>query len=186
MTESMIEKIKHFLLNPVEIFQGEKGDEPKEVFSYFIVLVLISSILTASVAAIGIGTAFGVAYLSGAIVGIFVSAFIGSLIFILIFAVWLHLWVHVLGGENGIMETVKAVIYASNPIRHLGWIPVIEMIFSIWTVVLAIFGVHKMQDLSTKKTIMTVVIAGVVVAIIMGILMFIFAAIFFTALGYLY
>ncbi len=183
MIDTTIAKVKGFLFNPVETFQQTKGDEQQEIFTYFVVLLLINSVLSAIIAAIGMDSMLAGA-LPGAesIFGIFLASLIGSFIFTLIFAAWLHLWVYILGGRNGIMQTIKAVVYGSTPELLLGWIPFIGFIFSIWSLVLGILGIRELQELSTAKAVIVFVIA-VVIPLIVLVLLAAFFFVTFTATG---
>jgi len=88
----------------------------------------------------------------------------------LLFAAWLHLWVYLLGGRKGIMQTFKAIIYAHTPRLLLGWIPVIGFIFMLWSLVLGVLGIRELQEISTGKAILAVVIAIIIPVVIIIVL----------------
>jgi len=54
MIESVVTRMKAFLLNPVETFRQSKNDEPHVVFTYFAVLLVFNAFLSALIAALGI------------------------------------------------------------------------------------------------------------------------------------
>jgi len=164
MIESIISKVKGFILNPVEAFQQSKKDDVNEVFIYFGVLLVVYSVLVAIMSVIGFG---GVMPGGQSIVMVLISSLLGTLILTLVFAVWLHLWVYLLGGKNGIMATIKSVIYASTPELLLGWLPVIGLIFSLWSIVLGILGLRELQDISTSKAVIVYVIAVLIPVILL-------------------
>lgn len=184
MIDATIAKVKGFLLNPVETFQQTKGDDPKTVFIYFAVLLFIFSLLSAIVTATGMDSMFGSAFpitgdpISGGIFLLFISSFIGVFISTLILAVWLHLWVYIFGGRNGIMQTLKALLYGSTPGLLFGWIPFIGILFSIWSLVLGILGIRELQDLSTARAVVITLIA-VVIPIVVLVLLFVLVLSFF-------
>ncbi|WFN33475.1 YIP1 family protein [Methanogenium sp. S4BF] len=176
MIDTIMANVKGFLFNPVDTFQQTKGDEPKAVFTYFVVLLVIYSVLSAIIAAIGMDSMLaGALPGAGGIFGIFLASLIGTFILTLIFAAWLHLWVYLFGGRNGIMQTVKAVVYGSTPELLFGWIPFIGFLFSIWSLGLGILGIRELQELSTAKAVMVFVIAVVIPLIVLVLL----AAFFF-------
>lgn len=79
MIDTTIANVKGFLFSPVETFQQTKRDEPKAVFTYFAVLLVINSVLSAIIAAIGIDTMLaGALPGAGGIFGIFLASLIGS------------------------------------------------------------------------------------------------------------
>jgi hypothetical protein len=169
MIATLIEKAKGFLQNPVESFQKSKADEPSAVFSYFGVLLLFNAILCAIVAMFVFQMIPGLARLPGGLpvpVIVFISMLFGGFIVTLVFSAWLHLWVYILGGRRGIMQTVSAIIYGSTPRLLFGWIPVISIIFVIWSFGLWILGVRELQELSTGKAVAAVVIAVIIPLIV--------------------
>jgi len=179
MFDTIVTKVKGFLLSPVETFQQSKTDEPKAVFTYFGILLLLNAILSALIAALGIET---MQMYAGLPLGhafpilVFFMMLVGGFICTVVFSAWLHLWVYILGGKNGILQTVNAVIYGSTPRLLLGWIPFVGIIFTLWSLILGILGVRELQDLSTGKAILAVAIA----VIIPFIIVILVAAYFFT------
>ena len=169
MIDAIIAKVKGFLLSPVETFQQSRNDEPGVVFTYFAALLLFHAILVALIATFGIekmptypGIPVGIAVP----VIVFLMALAGGFILTLIFAAWLHLWVYLLGGRKGIMQTFKAIIYGHTPRLLLGWIPFIGFIFMLWSLVLGVLGIRELQEISTGKAILAVVIAIIIPLII--------------------
>jgi len=165
MIDTIVDKVKGFLLSPVATFQQSKNDEPGIVFTYFAALLLIHAILSAIIVAIGIekmpvypGMPSGIAIP----VIVFLMALAGGFIVTLIFAAWLHLWVYILGGRKGIMQTFKAIIYGHTPRLLLGWIPFIGFIFMLWSLVLGILGIRELQEISTGEAILAVAIAIII------------------------
>ncbi|MFA6331668.1 MAG: YIP1 family protein [Methanoregula sp.] len=169
MIDTLVTKVKGFLLDPVETFRQSKTDELNAVFTYFGALLLINAILSALVAVLGMAVIpmyatnpFGLALP----IMVFFMMLVGGCIATLIFAAWLHLWVYILGGRKGIMQTVNAMIYGSTPRLLLGWIPFIGIIFSLWSLALGILGIRELQELSTGKAILAVAIAVIIPLII--------------------
>jgi hypothetical protein len=177
MIDTIVPRIKGFLLNPVETFQQSKNDETGTVFTYFAVLLLFNAILAAIVTAVGIetmnlfsGMSWGMAFPVMVFFLILVGGFIGTLVL----AAWIHLWVYILGGRRGIMQTVHAVMYGSTPRLLLGWIPFLGIIFALWSLVLKVIGIRELQDLSTGKAVL-----AIAVAVIIPLVIIILAALYF-------
>jgi len=173
MIDALFTKVKGFFMDPVDTFRQSKADDPKTVFTFFGVLLLINAILTAVIALLGMvvmpmyfGTPFGLALP----VMVFFMMLICGCILTLIFAVWLHLWVCILGGRQGIMQTINAVIYSSTPRLLLGWIPFVGIIFLLWSLVLGVLGIRELQEMSTSKAILAVAIAIIIPLIIIVLL----------------
>ena len=169
MIDFIVTRVKGFILKPVETFQQSGNDEPGVVFSYFAALLLINAILSAIIALIGIETLPRFAGMPEGLafpVIVFLMALAGGFILTLIFSAWLHLWVYILGGRKGIMQTFKAIIYGHTPRLLLGWIPVIGFIFVLWSLALGILGIRELQEMSTGKAILAIVIAVMIPLVI--------------------
>jgi hypothetical protein len=174
MIETLIAKVKGILLSPVETFRQSKNDELSAVFTYFGVLLFINALLSSLVAVIVVQMYPGLASLMGGIpipVFVFIAMFVGGFILTLIAALWFHLWVSIFGGRKGIMQTVYAIVYAGTPRLLLGWIPVLSILFTFWSLVLIILGVRELQEMSTGKAVAAVLIAVIIPFIVMFLLM---------------
>jgi len=172
MLDSFVEKVKGFILNPGETFQKSKADDMETALPYFAILVLINAILSAIVAAI-LPANLLYAGMPGGValpIMVFFVVLVAEFIFTLVFAAWLHLWVYIVGGRKGIWQTFNAVIYGSTPSLLLGWIPVISILFGLWSVVLWVLGVRDLQELTTGKAIVAVAIAILIPLVIILIL----------------
>ena len=75
-----------------------------------------------------------------------------------------HIWVWLLGGREGITETWKAVIYASTPSLLFGWIPVVGFVMWVWSLVLTIIGIRELQQMTTTRAVLAVLIGDLVLA----------------------
>ena len=154
MIDTIVEKAKGFLTDPVGTFQRSRTDEPGTVFTYFSVLLLVNAIFSAILAAAFIGTIplfAGMKFGALLPVIVFFAVLVGGFIITLIFAAWVHLWVYIFGGRKGIMQTINAIIYGHTPRLLFGWIPFIGFIFTLWSLVLNIIGLRELQELSTLK-----------------------------------
>jgi hypothetical protein len=162
MITTLVEKVKGFLMNPVDAFRQSKDDEPGAVLPYFALLLLLHAIISALLAAVMIGTSpmpgLMTGGMSGAIVVFFVIL-VGGFVGALVFGAWLHLWVCIFGGRQGIWQTLKAVMYGNTPFLLFGWIPFIGFVFTLWSLVLGIFGIQELQEISSLKAILAVALA---------------------------
>ena len=196
---TFFQKIKGFLSSPSATFQKVKNEDFGESFKYYLILVIVLYGILSVVFSIilqyliysfftsnpyyaysnilGPGTlsyssTFNIvpsliilAILLGylfTIVGAILSYFIGGL--------WVHLWVYIFGGRKGISQTLKAYGYGSTPTLVLGWIPIISIIFSIWTLILFTLGIRELHEISTGKAVAAVLIAILIpIAIIVAI-----------------
>lgn len=169
-----MEKVRGFVVNPVETFQEQKGGSLGDAFVYFLVLLVIDAVLSAIVLGIGIGIPSmyqSFPGLRGAVpFMIFFGTLIGGIIGVFIGGAWIHIFVWALGGRKGYVETVRSIMYGSTPMLLLGWIPIVSFIGGIWAIVLDILGIRELQEMSTGRAVAAVVIAIVIVLVIVAIL----------------
>ncbi len=174
------ERVKGFLLSPVETFQKVKDEDLGPLMKYFVILTLIFSILMA-VIMIGLSSAMlsilpvKLPFMAGAAAGglaavvTFITLLISLLIGLFIVAAIVHIFVYLLGGRKGYTQTVKAIGYGMTPSLLLGWIPFIGIIVSIWALIVEIIGVRELQEMSTGKAVLAVILPWIIIGIIVGI-----------------
>ncbi len=179
---SLGEKVKGFLFNPTDAFNAVKAGDLGEAFKYFLILLLIFSILFSLIIGV-IGTTMVFfrtttvfpppAMMGGGLlvaVSFFISSFIGGLIAVIIGSLWLHIWVYLVGGRKGLTQTMKAVMYGCTPSLIIGWIPFINIVGGIWAIIVEIIGIRQLHELSTGKAILAWLISILIPAIIAGLL----------------
>ena len=172
MVLSIVERIKGFLFSPSDTFDASKEDTLGDALKYFVVILAIFAGIFAVLIAVlfslfaGMLGMFGVPMMPfGAAmgpllaVGFFIFVLVGGIIGVFIDGLWLHLWVYVVGGRNGVGQTIKAVMYGATPSFLLGWIPIVGIIAGIWALIVGIIGVRQLHELSTGKAVLAVIIA---------------------------
>ncbi len=187
MVYALFERVKGIILNPVGTFQGSQDDTEKTVIVYFGVLLLFLAIISAIVTAIML-TALNIFGIFGRTMPVFGTTFmtlmpvisffeilIVGAVFTLIAGLWIHLWVWILGGRNGIFQTMKAFIYGVTPSLVLGWIPLASILFAIWSFILCIIGIRELAGLSTWKAALAMIIAALIPLVIV---VYVFAVFF--------
>ena len=178
MVYALFERVKGIIRDPVGTFQGSRDDTEKTVIVYFGVLLLFLAIISAIVAAITL-TALNMSGIFGRTMPVFGTTFmtlmpvisffeilIVGAVFTLIAGLWIHLWVWILGGRNGIFQTMKAFIYGVTPSLVLGWIPLASILFAIWSFILCIIGIRELAGLSTGKAALAMIIAALIPIVI--------------------
>lgn len=199
MMNTVVDKAKGFLLAPAESFRKSRGDSLGPAFRYYVVLLIIYSIL-AAIVSVAVGMyAFNdmIAQLaqSGIVgsaladalgnMGSFVAAmtifavylfFLISLLGIFITGLVFHAFVLLFGGEKGVRKTITTTMYASTPYFLLGWIPYVSIIGYIWYLVLLIIGIREMQEIDTGKALLVVITPIILVFILLLLGGFVIAA----------
>jgi hypothetical protein len=173
------ELMKGFLLSPVETFRKVRDTDLGDSLRYYLLLLAINAVLSAIVNLAIAGSVWmvfsdlfkqaGLAVPAVAGAGVIIIALVMIIVqFVLVFigAAWLHLFVYLLGGRRGYLETLKAITFGSTPAMLFGWIPFAGLLSGIWSLVLGIFGIRELQDLTTIKAVLVVILALMVIALI--------------------
>ena len=188
MVLSMGERIKGFLFSPSTTFDASKGDTLGDAFKYFVIILAIYAILIAIIAAVAfsllagllemfsvpMAVPWGAAMGPAAAVIFFIAAVIGGIIGIIISGLWLHIWVYLVGGREGLEKTIIAIVYGQTPYLLLGWIPIINFIALIWTLVVEIVGIRQLHEFTTGKAVIAVILALIIPLIVFGVIFAVF------------
>ncbi len=176
MIEPFAKKVKGFLLKPSETFQATRTESLNSAFQYYVILLIIFGVLLFAMIAVSVSvssyispvTALGGS--SANLLNDFRPFLTTSVLFLpyflfvfLLFAVFLggfeyHVFVLLFGGQKGLVQTLKIVMYAFTPYLLLGWIPLVSIIGGIWTNILIIIGIRENQEMTTGRAILVVVV----------------------------
>lgn len=187
-------KIKGFMSSPTETFNGVKDEGWGGSITYFLKLLVILAILIAVIivavfaaiwpllvsllgAFFPIGTIPGIGVFLGLAGGVMavaalIAIIIGGLIGILIGSLWMHIWVYAVGGRKGVGQTIKSMAYGSTPSLLLGWIPLLGIIFSIWSLVVSIIGIRQLHEISTGRAVLAYILGAIIIPIIIYVIIF--------------
>jgi hypothetical protein len=181
MHAHVVEKVKGFLLKPSATFQATRTESLTSTFQYYVILLVIFSILYAIVsfaiteafftyyanlfASFGLLGAYGPGVLNafrgfGAALTLFIAYFF---FLVLLFGIFLdgffyHVFVILFAGKKGLVQTVKTVMYASTPFFIIGWIPYVSIIGLIWAWILIIIGIKENQEMELGRAILVFVV----------------------------
>jgi hypothetical protein len=185
MSIGFAEKVKGFFLKPSATFQATRAESLSTAFQYYVVLLIIFSVLLFIVIAVA-STAIP-AITSGLLpmgFGAELSLYlVFSLFVIQLYGIFLsgllyHVFVILFGGTQGVVQTIKTVMYASTPHFILGWIPIISIVGAVWTLILIIIGIRENQEMTLGRSILVLI-----VPLVLGLISWGFFAL---ALGALY
>ncbi|MCK4796258.1 MAG: YIP1 family protein [Spirochaetes bacterium] len=173
------ETAKGLLMDPTNTFNDLEDDTLENAIKYYAVIVAVFPLLfvlfiaTANYSTIRVRA--GV-FIGDALV-IFVMMLVGGLVGAFIIGVISQIGVYILGGKNGIKQTVKAVMYGLTPVLLLGWIPIIGIIAVLWSLVLEVIGIRQFQDITTGRAMIAVIFSFLIIVIIIGVIAIAFAII---------
>jgi hypothetical protein len=167
MHGNFVEKVKGFLLKPAETFSATASESLNSAFQYYVILLIIYSILLAIVISVSLGITYYTLPLTGilgsngaSIINAFTPflvsyvlfipylVFMASLFGIFLSGLFYHVFVILFGGQKGVAQTVKTVMYAWTPFFLIGWIPFISIIGVIWSWILIIIGIRENQEMT--------------------------------------
>jgi len=168
----VVNRIRGFSFHPTKEFAASKEDSISDAFRYFVPFLavigaIIAIALTAVVLILGLSEISKLAPLLGA--GAFVGLIVVGVFAVLYIAVWLHIWVYLMGGRNGLRQTLKAITYGVTPCLILWWLPGPNILIApIWSLILVIYGLKGLHELSMKNSIFAIVLAVLVPLIVVG------------------
>ena len=191
MIDDLVSNVKGFIMTPSEMFKKTRGNSLSAAYQYYVVLLVIFTVLF-GIVAVSIGLAIftsmvaqmAVIPIVGNVISSAVSNFSGFVIALGVFFVYLlflfyllgvfvegliiHAFVVLMGGEKGAEQTIKTTMYSSTPFLLLGWIPIVSMFAYIWSIVLLIIGIKETQEIDLGKAIVVVLIPIVLFIILIS------------------
>lgn len=156
-----VKKIKGLLFEPSKTFDTLRESSLMDAIKHYCVISTIFSILFViyfsffannyfgSAIKILKGTAFGIFFSQYGFIYIFIIIIIISIIGAFLSGTFIHISIYIVGGRKGYFNTLKAVMYG---------IPFISIISIIWTLIVENFGIHRLQKLTIRRTILAVLI----------------------------
>ena len=180
------QKIKSALTSPSQLFNAVKGEKGfKTPLTYYAVLALVSSILSALVSAyISNPVLPKVVYSSSLIVLSIVVSWIASFIVAFIFVAIVHVFVYLLGGKGGYLQTYKAYVYGMTPSLMLGWLPFVNIIVALYSgLYLFPKGMSILQNMGFGRALAAVLLPIIIISLIMVALFFAFLSVFLSGAG---
>lgn len=154
--------MKKALLSPEKAFRKYKLSVGESI-TYYTILLLINNVLAALffpkilMVSVLLKYSLWIIVILNIIVGI-VGVLIGS--------AWLHLFVMLFGGK-GYRKTLAASVIASTPLLLFGWIPFVGAITWLWIFVLLIIGISIVHKFSTVKSLLVILISGIIPLLIL-------------------
>jgi hypothetical protein len=191
MFDDLMNEMKGFLLAPTATFGKTRGKSVAAAYQYFVALLVIFTVLFGIVVvSMGLATFTSMVDKMGAvpIVGgvaagavanfstfiislnvffvyiVFLALFIG----IFILGLKTHVFVLLMGGEKGVVQTVKTTMYASTPALLLGWIPFVGVIGCIWSLALLVIGIKENHEMEMGNAVLVVFIPIMLWIILIG------------------
>ena len=152
---NFIEKVKGFLIEPSKTYDASKEDTLGDATKYFVILMMIFAILNVISShgffSFGIRMSLFLLVLSPIIR--VVSVFICGAI--------LHISIYIVGGRNGISQTIKALMYAYTPALLFSVIVflisgLLVWVLWLWALVLLILGIRQLQEITTNRALIAV------------------------------
>jgi hypothetical protein len=191
MFDDLLNEMKGFLLAPSATFRKTRGKSVAAAYQYYAALLVIFTVLFGIVVvSLGFSSFMSMAnqmaaipilggVISAAVVNF--STFIISLNVFFVYLVFLalfmgifilglktHVFVLLMGGEKGVVQTVKTTMYASTPALLLGWIPFVGVIGCIWSLALLVIGIKENHEMEMGNAVLVVFIPIMLWIILIG------------------
>ena len=191
MFDDLLNEMKGFLLAPSATFRKTRGKSVAAAYQYYAALLVIFTVLFGIVVvSLGFSSFMSMAnqmaaipilggVISGAVANF--STFIISLNVFFVYLVFLalfmgifilglktHVFVLLMGGEKGVVQTVKTTMYAATPALLLGWIPFVGVIGCIWSLALLVIGIKENHEMEMGNAVLVVFIPIMLWIILIG------------------
>ena len=170
------DKVKGFMFDPTETFNGVKDEDWGNSLNHYAKSLVIYALLQTAIFVSGfvVLMSFIVAFVPFPVpfLEIFAGPFailwfiliiLGGLFSILPSSLWMHIWIYVVGGRKGVGQTVKSLAYGSTPSLLLSWIPLVGIIFQIWSMGVSIIGIRQLHEISTERAIFAFIFGAIIV-----------------------
>lgn len=181
MIDDLVSNLKGFVMNPSGTFVKTREKSLGAAYQYYVALLVIFTVLLgivmvtmgmvtfttmisklAVIPIVGGVMAGAAANFTGFIIALNVFlaylTFLALLIGIFVIGLVAHAFVLLMGGEKGVVQTVKTTMYASTPALLLGWIPYIGVLGFIWSLVLLVLGLKENQNMDIGHGALVVLI----------------------------
>ena len=167
---------KGFLFHPKETFRATKTNTAQDALPYGIVMIALFMLLGTVMLVLlaepldpGLyPTAKGIVAETGSLIFFVIEGIIFGLVILGINAAFLHLGVALVGGRNGIEETLKICLYAATPFALAGLIPIIGPVLGvIWALWIQMNGVWEDHDVERGQAFFAVMVPVLVVLFVL-------------------
>ena len=74
-------------------------------------------------------------------------------------------FVYLLGGRQGIAQTLKALAYSSTPVVLSLWFPPIVGVTFAWSLILTVIGLNQTQSISIPRATLAVLLPLVILTL---------------------
>jgi len=180
LKQDIFDKAKNFLLEPKTAFDNESKSDTMSALKYAVIWLFISSLLGSIVFAIigdksteVLSTLAPLAALdttmeitAGSVVSTFLGGWIGGIIGLFMIGLWLHLFAYIFGARMGLENTFRIIFYGNTPGYILSWIPFVNVIGFLWSMVLYAIGLNRLQKMTKSMAVITVIAAVIIPTVI--------------------
>ena len=195
---ALVETIKKAWFHPKEFYAGLGSADIGAAWKYYALISLVPLVLLlilfGAMGAVFVALIPGLGAVAPLLGGLFLAIpilmYIGMVILIFVAAAISHIFVYLVGGRQGYGRTFQASTYGSTPGVLLGWIPLIGIIFFIWSIYTYICGISVLHKMSMGRAFLSwlipLIIAAVVTFAIVGAAILTIAGLASAGAGYPY
>jgi hypothetical protein len=152
------EQLNSFVLKPGKTFEANKKTKLADAVKYMLFFGIFFAVLNTLILAVVYPV---IVTASGLIVAVVLS-YILNILRSVVGGAWLHIWTYILSARKGVAQTLKVSIYGDTPYNVLGWIPFVNIIALVWSLVLKVLGLMKLQGIGRNRAVAAIVVATVI------------------------
>ncbi len=147
----LVEKAKTVMTNPSAFFEKIKYEQGiKGAFVYLAIFSLIDLAIVSAGIILGFNQILSV-FLGGLMIIFLILLYPATLLLTFLSVGFVHIFARLLKGRGNYAATYKALIYGNTPSYIFGWVPVLGVVFSIYSIYLNIKGLSKLHDVSMLR-----------------------------------
>jgi len=178
MMKHLLDRAKAVLTDPVGCWAKLKKTKRKDALMYLIVLLVLSAVLSLLVT----GGKMGMMAVSLALLPMLITVAVAFVLSVV--SAWLvNLVLGWLGAKGSWETALKAVSYGSTPSALLGWIPFLNFVGVVWSLVVQVIGLKAMYKTTYAKAIIAVVVCALIFGAVMFVLTMLFGATLMSMMG---
>lgn len=158
-TDKLPGDIWGMLRHPVKTSRNVRKRSFYDVLVYVLITAIVYAVFFGLMTLWGLDLFYSYNFLKGhGIVPLITIIYLMAVASTFFNAGFIHVFVIIVEGKRGIFESFKVVAYASTPSYILGWIPVFGIIAGIWALVVQTLALRELQEISTGRAVIAMVL----------------------------
>ncbi|MBS3080504.1 YIP1 family protein [Candidatus Pacearchaeota archaeon] len=174
-----IEKIKMLFTSPLNFFDNVREETIISSLSIYSIIVVLVAVLNYGIRLLIPGNFFALRLIGNSLFYLFGYSYIFSFVLIVlqiaitfISALILHFIARIMGGAGNYSDSYNIVTYSFIPAIILSLIPIVGLFGWIFSLIIMVFGVSSIHNLSKGKSVFVVLLPIIVMFLLLIMLIF--------------